>query len=127
MMPQPSSPARGHRDGIEQGSKEAEIANAQLDLREPCFAQRLERESKDGFVLLLPVRGSARFDAGLAESAGVRGRGPAGLIAKGEAIIAIPGQCAAVSMASQMQPAGGDRQVWSQTKLLAVAIDEHIG
>jgi hypothetical protein len=30
-------------------------------------------------------------------------------------------------MASQMQPAGGDRQVWSQTKLLAVAIDKHIG
>src|SRR5215475_15029188 len=127
MVPKPSSPARGHRNGIEQSCKEAEIADGQLRLVQAGFAQRLEGESKYRCILILRVRGSEGFDACLAEFGGMCGRGSAGLITKRKTMIAVAGHRAAAWMARQVQPAGRDRQIGPQTEFLAVAIDEHVG
>src|SRR5581483_5430488 len=101
-----------------QGGKQAEVADGELQLAQAGPAQCLHGEAQHRGVLLLLVRGGEGFDSRLSELGRVRAAGAAGLIAKGEAVVAVARGNVAVRVTGKVQAARRDGEIGAQAQLL---------
>ena len=126
-MPEARAPALRHRQRVDQGREQAEVAELQAHIAQAGLAQRRDNEHQHSGVVTHAVGGGERFDAGLPELARVRAVGVGRLIAEGRAGVAVAGRRTGRGVPLQMQPAAGHGEVRAQAQLGAVGIDEHVG